>query len=157
MLNHLLDKHGLTLEDLEINVKHECKYVILPKHHDLFFALCWEVIPNWDGSYLRNRYDKTLLFVQLTNAEQLELTAKFDHYALDFDRQYAAFLKDIKTQRKLFCRAYINKQDIIVHKDTDTSGFKTSSISLLEAMEIVGLSKRLRENKFNKATKALNQ
>lgn len=51
MLNNMLKKYNITIEDIDTEIVRECRYEILPKHQDLFFAICWEVIPNWSGKY----------------------------------------------------------------------------------------------------------
>lgn len=151
LLKKLLADHNMTIDDIDEDVKRKCEYDILPKHHELFFALCWEVIPNWNGFYWHRKSNNRYIAVELTVAEQLELTAKFDHYARDFDNQYRAFLADKRRQMKMFCKAYISKQEITTHPDTDTSG-KTSGrgYSSADIMAMLRTAGIITENRYKK-------
>lgn len=104
MLQELLKKHGLTMDDIERPERHKCEYNIALKHQDLFFALCWHVIDNWNGSYWHKSKDRRYIGIELTNAEQLELTAKFDFYVRHFDYELSLFTRSFIHKNKLYAK-----------------------------------------------------
>lgn len=132
LLNNMLKKYNITIEDIDTEIVRECRYDILPKHQDLFFAICWEVIPNWTGSYKCHPHAKKnsdysrYIYLNLTIAQEIELTSKFDFYVRDYDRQYAEFLEYIRMRKQMFAKSYVQKQNIRIHEDTDMTG-KTSN------------------------------
>lgn len=101
----LLQAHGLTIEDIEKPERHWCEYDIMLKHQDLFFQIVYNTVLNWDGKY-RKGASKRKIQLYLTNAEQLELTAKFDHYVRSYDMQL-----------RLFSSAFIHKHELYAKRD----------------------------------------
>jgi hypothetical protein len=120
MLQELLKKHGLTLDDIETVERHKCEYNIALKHQDLFFALCWHVIDKWNGNYWHKKADKRYIGVELTNAEQLELTAKFDFYVRHFDKQLSLFTRSFVQANKLYVKESNINDDHVPEMTEDT-------------------------------------
>lgn len=122
-LEALLAKHNLTIDDLDKPERHICEYDIMLKHQDLFFQLVFNTVLNWDGKF-RYGKSKRKIRLMLTNAEQLELTAKFDHYVRLYDQHL-----------KLFLAAFIHKNRLYAKHDENykSSDDNKSSHELSEA------------------------
>lgn len=91
MLQKLLAKHNMRVEDLEDNERRKCWYDIAMKHKELFFQCVWNTVEDWSGNYYVNRKDRRAVGLMLTKAEELELTAKFDFYVREYDKQLEQF------------------------------------------------------------------
>jgi hypothetical protein len=102
LLDNLLKQHNITLEDIEKPERHWCEYDIMVKHQRLFWAIVFNVIQNFDGHYRSVRHHKRLIRLELTYAEQLEITAKFDHYVRYYDKQLNMFMDAFIYKHELY-------------------------------------------------------
>lgn len=102
LLDKLVAAHNITLDDLEQEERHWCEYDIALKHQDLFWSIVFNVICDFDGTYKQSSRSKRKISLNLTYAEQLELTAKFDHYVRNYDKQLAMFANAFIYKHKLF-------------------------------------------------------
>jgi hypothetical protein len=147
LLQNLLAKHGITLEDLDNNAKRKCGYYIKPKHKRLFFAICWNVIPNWSGTYTISKANRMYIGLELDLATELELTSKFDHYVVDYDMQRRALMQN-------YTKAYIFAQNGLATHPTNTSDpnsvAKLTSKQLAEILAASELAKSIIDNPYLK-------
>lgn len=105
MLKKLLAKHGMTMEDLEIEVVD----VRLLKYKDeLHQKFIHQIIGNVMGSidtWTHKRLKKTIIF-ESTLVEFIEIEAKVDFFFRDYIRQ-----------RQMFYKAYIQKNELFKKSD----------------------------------------
>lgn len=143
LLQELLVKHNMTLEDIEKVDKHRCKYDIMVKHQKLFWSIVWNVIQDWDGRYTADKKHKRIIYLDLTNAEQLELTAKFDHYVRHYDKQL-----------NLFTEAFIHRHEIYANftpeyrAEINRKGKSASGRNRQELMTLMNLANGIEYNPY---------
>lgn len=157
----LLKKHGITLEDLNVDKPRPCKYYIAPRHHELFFAIIWNVKANWDGWYKIGTYDRKSkgidwITIDLTVAEEIEVTAKFDFYAKDYDRQFKDFCRNLSKQKQIFARAYVTSQNIDVNPATTIDDSNVRKTSIEDIRIIVELAQKIERKPFAKQLQQSN-
>lgn len=133
LLEKLLANHNLTIEDIEKPEKHWCEYNIALKHQPLFWQLVFNVVQNYNGVWRASSKGKRFILVELTYAEQLELTAKFDHYCRHWDKQIA-----------LFNSAFIHKHKLYANRTEDFDASKVTKHTKLSDEDAIMLEQMMR-------------
>lgn len=130
LLKRIMTEHNITLDDDNACDKptwHE--YDIMTVHQDLFFAIVWNTMSNWDGSYRSVKGKRRIIRICCTELEHLEITAKFDWYARDYDKQ-----------RRLFMQAYISKNELFSISQNPDRHVAKSKLSNEDLAILYGLS-----------------
>lgn len=100
LLNRLLKKHHLTLEDLESNIV-TIHYFTIPKNQmSLFEQIVYTVLDRPPVIYIDKR-KKTRFFLECTDIQFIEINAMLDFY-----------WKDYSLNLELFFSAYIHKNHL---------------------------------------------
>jgi hypothetical protein len=139
LLERLLAKHNIQLEQVETEERHRCEYTIKQKHQSLFWAIVFNVICDFDGKYRSS--GKTNIVLNLTYAEQLEITAKFDFYVRNYDKQIKKFMMAFIVKHAL----YPNKSE-----ETHVDRSKLSPKQKADLYETFMLSEGITRNDFQK-------
>lgn len=134
LLQKLLKEHNLTIADLKTEQRFRCEYDIMLKHQNLFFQICYNVIEDWNGKYWLGK-SRRIIVLQLTRCEQLELTAKFNHYVKHYDEQLS-----------LFWKAFVVKHNIYPKYSKDYT--ETSKCDAAEVEKILRLAIGIQCNDF---------
>jgi hypothetical protein len=140
MLNKVLKKHGLTLEDLEKEEKDIRTFKIKDRgDSSIILAQCiWDVLPNAE---IKQNTKKLEIYCYLNTSDFVEVSEKYKHY-------YNIWLKE----KKEFLTAYILRNKIGL---SESSG--ESNLSEEEQLSIVNKMASIKDNKFiDKNLKQLN-
>ncbi len=101
MLRELMQKHNISIEDIEGEKKQRFDFDVPFKYDKLFWQIVSNVIIDWNGRYVAYKHFKRKFGIEMTHAEHLEIEAKFDFYCKDFEEQM-----------KIFTSAYILKNKL---------------------------------------------
>lgn len=123
-LEQIVRKYNIDLSGSPVPTEHE--YFIKTVHKELFFAVVWNTMPKWDGKYRVIRGSRRCIRLTCTELEHLEITAKFDIYARDYDKQ-----------RKQFLLAYILKNNICSGNASNDAGKGSDTAMSNEDIDIL--------------------
>jgi hypothetical protein len=105
MLNNLMEKHSISLDDIIGEIKKKHFFIVKLEQRKFFFQVVASVIGNIE-SYFELEGKKTKLGLMLTDADFIEISAKFEFY-------WKSYEKDMK----IFYSAFIQKNSLYRKKD----------------------------------------
>lgn len=101
-LNKLMEKHKLTMQDIEGEVVSHYQYVVEMFSNQLFIQVCSMVIGRRDITYTRQKDDIKIVTIQCTAAQSLEIRFKYDHYLQLFIEELDIFTMAFITKNEIF-------------------------------------------------------
>ncbi len=146
VLDKLLAKHSLTIEDLDdaAEERKTCWFKPAGKsERDLLGQCVHATVAGWDGTTWKAKNSRTLRGYDLTRAEYMQV-------ALMFDVHRRALKKHIEKQRKLAVISYIHTNEIFPAKDDDKPA-KPSSLSEEDVMQIVSMMRGMEPTPVHRA------
>lgn len=111
MLHRLMAKHGITMEDLGIHVLKEREFYIADKEMQLFVQVLGSVTGPSQKilSYKRDTKKLKSRFVELTDADYIEVEAKWEFYR-------RAWKEERERQLQLLMKAFVHKNRLYPKK-----------------------------------------
>lgn len=89
MLNRIMEKHGITFEDIEEETKKFFEIRVMKKHERLFCQVLSTIVGNKLKIY--NSHKQRYKLVELTTAQYIELECKFNFYKKVYDDEMESF------------------------------------------------------------------
>lgn len=105
MLQNLMRKHNISLEEIEGEIRDFVSFILKPEQRKLFAQVASMVVPNTD--LYGRKVSRNKLFLYLTKCEYIELKATFDF-----------FWKAYKQESDLFYTAFIHQNHIFRTDET---------------------------------------
>jgi hypothetical protein len=90
-LKILMDKYGLTPEDIESEQKRKIEISYSNRHKRLLRQVFFKVLGKDADIFFYKNSHKNLFVVYGTSAEEVEIRALFDHYSKAFDKESQTF------------------------------------------------------------------
>lgn len=146
MLNNLLKKHGLTLEDLvDEDVKNitwfRCKNKV---ERTLLSQCCLKVIDSWDKNFWGSKSRKNQIGIQVTKAQEIEL-------GLTFDAHRRAFNKELEKHVERLVSAYVQRNQLFSSTPSNESEAGKCEISPEDLEAILALMRTMKPTQVHKA------
>lgn len=143
MLSNLMDKHNISIEQLEEIKRQNERFKINTSQIQLFGQVA-HMVGNFDVYEVKDRKSNIMEGIQVscTKAEYLELSATFDFY-------WSAYEKE----QKIFYQAFVQKNNIFPVNGNEVDVGKMSEEERKEALEVLRLSLSLNKHHFNKTLK----
>lgn len=89
-LKSLMDKHGITIDDIELSSVDYHWYKVLKEKRQLFFQVVSTVLDSGFPIY-RNSDKRGYLGLKINAEDAMEIAAKFEFIELNFEREYDIF------------------------------------------------------------------
>lgn len=143
MLSNLMNKHNITIEQLE-EVERQNERFDIKENQVQLFGQVRSMVGKFNLYEIRNRKSNMFEGVQLscTKSEYLELSATFEFY-------WEAYEKE----QKIFYRAFVQKNNLFPVNGNEVDVGKMSEAEKKEALEVLRLSEALNKHHFNKTLK----
>lgn len=146
MLNTLLEKHKLTLEELlDEDVKNTAWFRCKNKaERTLFSQCCLKIIQGWDRNFWGSKSRKNQIGVQVTKAQEIEL-------GLTFDAHRRAFNKEFEKHVERLVAAYVQRNHLFSNTPDDEADVGKCEISPEDLEAILALMQTMKPTPVHKA------
>lgn len=125
-LDALLEKHGLTLDDLSEEKREWVKFMVKDEFEfEILFQCIFKVLNTKKVQYLRKKKNKSLQ-VQLTPAEHTDVKTLFAYYRAVWEEEVADFLIAFMSKHRLYSESSAS--------DTEESPMDYMRLKKLKAM-----------------------
>lgn len=129
MLKKLMEKHNISLDQIEIPDRHPEEFKCKPIHKNIFLQVVW-MLRGSEVQIYGYKGKRNSFIIDCTHAEHIELDATFDFYSKAFDADF-----------EIFEHAFIQKNRLLPH-DAPISCFSEMTDKEVEearaVMELVG-------------------
>lgn len=142
-LDNLMAKHGITKEQLEENLKNWVSFKVPLAYQQLFFQVAMSIIGDRGVVYRQHVTRHTILFLEVTVAEQIEIQGKFDFYQ-----------SALAQEQKALLQAFIMKHNLY---NIDSKGKTMDELSMEELAAIAkaaNLARGMDKHQYHKALNA---
>lgn len=146
VLEKLLAKHCLTIEDLDDAAEERTTYWFTPtgKSERVLLAQCvTATVAGWNGDIWSNKAERGAQGYDLTHAEHMQVSLMFDVHR-------RALKKHIEKQRKLALLSYIHTNGLYSAKDEDQPT-KPSSLSEEDIKQIISMVRGMKPTPVHRA------
>lgn len=123
-LKALMEKFGITEEDLESNRKYIYYYKV-PNKNTIYYRLFIQIVANFNNKIRTTAVERHIMGIELTPEENIELSARIDFY-------FSCYKKD----EEYFFRAFVHKNDLYSGVDTETKATEEVINEMLKVMQI---------------------
>lgn len=134
MLRDLMQKHNISMEDIEGEQEQEFDFNVPFKYDKLFWQIVGNVIVDWDRRYRSYKHFTRRFSITMTHAEYIEIEAKFDFYCRDFDEQLEIFKSAYIYKNKLTPSFSEERQAIEDEKEDDIPASERARLFKVGAM-----------------------
>lgn len=142
-LNALMQKHGITMEQLEENILDWREFKRPIAHAVLFHQVAMAVVGNRGRSYRESAHNKrSLVYMETTVSEQIEIQTKFDFY-----------LNAYKAEQEALLNAFVMRHNLY---NKDSEGKTADELSMEELQKIAKAANLARGMEHHEYLKALN-
>jgi hypothetical protein len=142
MLESLLEKHGLTISDLESEVKTAREFSIRSKaEHQILVQILFMVAEKPDLFGYKNKPKK--LYSNLTDLEYLQIKPLVDFHI-------SQYRKELRKFQKTLLDAYIHKHDLFSHKDSEPDSSDKAPLSYEELKSLLSAMQNLEDVHYRK-------
>ena len=114
-LQSLLDKHGISLEDISQDVIKEREFILKPHQLKFFVQIAYSCFGKETTIYKYQNEKKRKeikRFLKLTDAQFIELTAKFDFYWNKYENDLEIFYSAFIQRNELYVKGSSRKEDL---------------------------------------------
>ena len=114
-LQSLLDKHGISLEDINQDVIKEREFILNSNQIKFFVQVAYSCFGNETAIFkLQNekKSKQVKRFLKLTDAQFIELTAKFDFYWEKYEKDLQIFYSAFIQRNELYVKGSSAKEDL---------------------------------------------
>lgn len=123
-LKELMEKFGITEEDLESNKK-DIYYYKVPNKNTIYYKLFIQIVANFNNEIRTTEIEKHTIGIELTPEENIELSARIEFY-------FSCY----KTDENLFYKAFIHKNNLYAGVDTETEATEEMVNEMLKVLQI---------------------
>lgn len=139
MLLKFLDKHGISIEELEQNEKSFYQQKVGAKYTSFFGQIA--VTISSEIKVYGHKSDRTIAIVECTQIEFVEIVAKFEFYKKEYE-------KDLKEHIRLFYEAFIQTNRLYPDTPSEESDFTPEEIQRMK--KVLHLSEGMDPKKYHK-------
>lgn len=146
MLNTLLEKHKLTLEELlDEDVKNMAWFRYKNKTEATILShCCLKVIEGWDRNRWSSKTQRNQYGVCVTKAQEIEI-------GLMFEAHRKAFRIELEKQVDRLLAAYVHSNNLFSTTPSEETESGTSEISMDELEAIIALARTMKPTPVHKA------
>lgn len=142
-LDALMQKHGITKEELEENKTDWHEFKVGKQYQKLFFQVAMATIGNRGATYRQHRHNQNVIFLEVSIAEQIEIQGKYEFY-------WHAF----KTEQETLLRAFIMRHNLYNIDDDGKTADELTMEELAAAAKAANLARGMEKHEYHKALNA---
>lgn len=142
MLQRLIQKHGITLESIIGEAKHRRNFVIKTTQHKFFFQVVASVLGQ-DYSYYQSKSNIRKIGLCLSDAEFIEIQAKFDFYVVAYEKDLKLFYRAFIHRNKLYAKQHENNQQSSKEQKPELTEDDLKIIYMMQGLKAHAFHKRL--------------